>query len=295
MTPRRVVAIVNPRGGSHNGRAIWDRAGRALAAAGVRSVDHVTQRPGHAAELAASLDLAADDGLVVVGGDGTLHEVVNGLMRRSHPPPPIGVIAGGTGNAVRQHLGPCSPEQAVQRMLDGPAVPIDLARVETEGRGVYCLNLVGWGGVADINRTAERLRWLGATRYAIAAAARILRPKFRHARLTLDGVQEDGLFLFVIACCTRYVGSGMLMAPRADLTDGKIDVVAVRPMSRRQMIRLFTSVFQGRHLELPGVEYHQVKSFELADAIGPLNLDGELSGSPPIAVKVIPQGLRMWP
>jgi YegS/Rv2252/BmrU family lipid kinase len=293
MSGRRFSVIVNPHGGNARGLTAWQQAGREFRSAGARVDVQFTTRAGHAAELAATLAFDDSDALVVVGGDGTLHEVVNGLMRRADKPPPLGLIAGGTGNSVRQHLGLCSPIEAARQILEGQPMPLDLARVETAGRKVYCTNLVGWGGVVDVNRGAEKLRWLGPPRYAIATAWQMAAPRFRRARLTVDGQECEADYLFVVGCCTAYVGSGMRMAPRADLSDGLIDVVAVRRVTRRQMAKLFSRVFSGTHIGLPFVEYRQVRSFAVSEAGGPLNLDGELAGSAPFSAAAVPAALRL--
>lgn len=294
MSARRFTVIVNPYSGKRRGLTEWQQASPIFQTFGATCDVHITTRPGRAAELAATLDLRDCDGVVVVGGDGTLHEVVNGLMRRGDPPPPLGLIAGGTGNSVRQHLGLCSPPVAARKILEGRQIPLDLARVATAGTDVYCANVVGWGGVVDVNRTAERLRWLGPARYAIAAAIRMLAPQYRTARLICDGQEMQAEFLFVIGCCTSFVGSGMLMAPRADISDGLLDVVAVRRACRRQLVRLFSSIFSGRHVNLPFVEYWQVRSFAIAEAEGQLNLDGELAGAAPFSATAVPAALWLF-
>jgi diacylglycerol kinase (ATP) len=86
----------------------------------------------------------------------------------------------------------------------------------------------------------------------------------------------------------------MKLAPRAEIDDGKIDVVLVRRATRWQMLNLFNKVFDGSHLSLPCVEYHQVRSFSIAPVrVDCLNLDGELAGTTPMAAEVMPGAIRV--
>jgi diacylglycerol kinase (ATP) len=160
---------------------------------------------------------------------------------------------------------------------------------------VCCVDIVGWGAVADINGTAERLRKIGPSRYAVAALWHMVRPNRRRARLILDSELHDDEFLFVIGCNTRFTGRKMQLAPHADIGDGKIDVVVLRRASRLQMLRLFRRVFSGSHLSLGYVEYHQVRSFAIeSEGNETLDLDGEIKGRAPVKVQMLPAALQVY-
>jgi YegS/Rv2252/BmrU family lipid kinase len=296
MTKKRFVVLVNPRGGTRRGIAILDEVRPVFAAAGAELDVHRTAGPGHATSLARTLDLSHCDGLCVIGGDGTIHEVVNGLRQRSEPAvTPLGLIPGGTGNSLVLHLGYTAPREAARRILAGQTQAVDIARVTVRDQTLDCLNIIGWGAVVDINRTAERLRWLGRPRYTLAALCHILFPRRRRARLVLDDQAADDEFLFVVGCNTQFTGKGMHLAPRADLGDGKIDVIVVRRASFGQMLRLFRRVFDGSHVTLDCVEYHQVRSFRIESQNADLlNLDGELKGHSPAAVAMLSGAIRVF-
>lgn len=256
----------------------------------------VTEGRGHAREIARREGLAGQDGFCVIGGDGTVHEVADGLMQRSSPASiPLGVIPAGSGNTLHQHLGCTDPLEAARRIVAGKTRRLDVARVTTAEQVVHCVNIVGWGAVADINRTAERLRILGPSRYAAAALWHVFKPQPRRARLVLDGRAVDDEFLFVIGCNTKFTGKGMQLAPRAEIDDGKIDVVVLRRASRRQMLSLFSRVFDGSHLSLDYVEYYQVASFAVESAgRETLDLDGEMKAQAPLAVEMLPGALEVF-
>jgi YegS/Rv2252/BmrU family lipid kinase len=296
MTPPRFIFIVNPRGGIQRGLQVLDEVRPRFAAAGSEMEVYVTKAAGHAAELARSLDQSNCHGLCLIGGDGTIHEVVNGLLTREIAVSvPLGIIPAGTGNSIARHLGYLNPEQAVESILAGRTQPLDVARLTLPDRIIYSVNIVGWGSGVDVNRTAERLRKIGRPRYTLAALWHILYCRRRRAILVLDNQVSEDDFLLVIACNTKYTGKGMKLAPRADLSDGKIDVVVVRQASRRQMVQLFRGVFTGSHLGLSCVEYYQVRSFRIETAAPQLlNLDGELKGCSPVSAEMIPAALRVF-
>jgi sphingosine kinase len=255
-----------------------------------------TERAGHAREIAETAPLDSYDGLCVIGGDGTVHEAADGLMRRGERGTvPLGLIPAGSGNTMHQHLQCIDPTAAAERIIAGETVPLDVIRVTLPGETVHCVNIVGWAGVADINQTAERLRWLGPSRYAFAALWHILWIKHRRATITLDDRTIDDEFLFAIACNGKFTGKGMLIAPHAELGDGKMDVVVVRRASRRQLLALFRKIFQGEHLSMPFVEYHQVRRFSIASQTRDvLDLDGEMKGETPFEAEVLPGALAVF-
>ena len=169
MTIRRLTVIVNPQGGQKRGLKVLDSVKPIFAEAGITLSIQVTQHPGHAAEIASSIDAESCDAICVIGGDATIHEVADGLMHREECVSiPLGIIPGGTANTLAEDLKYEDPIKAAQRIVAGETQPLDVIRVTTEGRIVYCVDLVGWGAVADINSGAEKWRWLGQSRYAAA-------------------------------------------------------------------------------------------------------------------------------
>jgi diacylglycerol kinase (ATP) len=268
-----------------------------ILSAGGKTVDvFPTHHSGAAVEIARSQNLDQVAAVGVIGGDGTLHEVLNGLLTRDDGVrPPLGIIPCGTGNTVAAHLGIVDPLTATHALLNGTTQPLDVLRVKTENQVIYCGNIVGWGAVTDINRTAEKLRWLGSARYNIAALLQIAFPNPRRIQLKLDGQSLDGDYLFAVACNTRSTGKGMLMAPRADVADGRVDLILVRATSRWQLLKLFRQIFDGSHVNQPCVEYHQVAELELATAGSEgLNLDGELRGTTPFQLSVVPRAVSVF-
>jgi YegS/Rv2252/BmrU family lipid kinase len=296
VTAKHFVVIVNPHGGTRRGPAVLESVKPAFDAAGAKLDVHVSKHAGHVAEIAKSINTEDYDGVCVVGGDGTIHEAINGLMQQSQrTSTPLGFIPAGSGNSVLRHLNGLEPLEAVRRILAGHLQRLDVVRVTMSNQVMYSVNIVGWGSVVDISLTAERLRALGPSRYTVAALCHILRPKQRRAKLVLGGKTFEDQYVFVIACNTKFTGKGMQLAPDAELDDGKMDVVVVRPTSRWQMFKLMNKIYDGSHLALPCVEVHQVRSLSIETASRDcLNVDGELKGTTPITAEVMPGALRIF-
>ena len=291
-----MTVIVNPRGGRQRGGDVLRQIQPALMAADIDLNVFVTTHAGHAFEFVQEMDLRTCDGICIVGGDGTIHEVADGLLQRREPiTVPLGIIPAGTGNTVAQHLKCDTPMEAARRIARGQVLPLDVIQVKLSDRTVHCIDMVGWGAVADINLNAERWRILGRQRYAVAALWQIVRARQRRATLILDGQSHSDEFLFIIACNPKYTAAGMQLAPRAELNDGLMDVIVVRNASRWQMLNLFSRVFDGSHIHLKCVEYHQVRSFEIrTEGEDLMNLDGEMKGLSPIAAEVLPSALSVF-
>lgn len=292
----RILLIVNPHSGSGQGARVLERVLPVLSQDGRLVEVCQTEFAGQATEFARSQSLDGVTGLCLIGGDGTLHEVVNGLMARDdNVRPPLGIIPCGTGNTVAEHLGIFDSVEAARGIVAGHARPVDVLRVSMQDSTAYCCNIVGWGAVTDINRTAEKLRWLGKSRYTIATLMHVAIPRPKQLRLTIDGRSHDGKYLFAVACNTRSTGKGMLLAPRADIADGLMDLVLMRYTSRLQLLKLLRKVFDGSHIHESCIVYHQAREIELVPkSPDGLNLDGELRGAAPCRVTVMPQALSIF-
>ena len=294
--PQRICVVVNPHCGQRVGRRVLERVKPIFEEAGVELDIVETEYAGHAREVIQGLDLQGEDAFCAVGGDGTMHEVINGLLTRSDDISlPIGLIPAGTGNSFLHGFECLDPLEAARRIVEGKTRPIDVAQVTLGDRVLYAFNIVGWGMVTDILIQSERLRWLGENRYTVASALEVLKGRRRSARLVIEGEESVDDFVFVLACNTQYTGKGMRMAPYADLSDGLIDLVIVREATRRQMLRLLPKVFDGGHVHSPLVEYVQTKEFSLIPDIDEtVNVDGELMDRSPVHVVMMPQALQVF-
>lgn len=266
-----------------------------LQQAGTQLTVVTTNGTGHATRIAAESDLQNFHCIAAIGGDGTIHEIINGLMQRPTPArTPIAIVPAGTGNALALQYQLHSVNDAAHKILHGQPTPLDIIQVTQQQHTTYCINIAGWGAATDINITAEKLRWLGRSRYSLAALLQILHPPIRTASITIDQHCLTGPFLFAVICNTRFAGHRMLLAPDARCDDGRLDLLLLRPTSRWNLLRVFHGIADGSHRNLPGIEYHQAQSVTIhTNSPDPLNLDGEISGCSPITANVLPAALRL--
>ncbi|MCH8194280.1 MAG: diacylglycerol kinase family lipid kinase [Planctomycetes bacterium] len=295
----KVSVILNPYGGGRRGRGVLAQVLPLFQSAGVDVTLSETTHPGHATSIVQELTLGGLDAIAVIGGDGTLNEVVNGMLSREDKQKiPIGVIPGGSGNAFAHDLGLLNPKEAAQAILGQRPTAVDAIRVELTGSAepVYALNILGWGLVTDIGQMAQKLRWLGERRYTLVTVMEIFRHRARAATLVLDDKEIVDDFAFVIACNTIHTGKGMKVAPKARLDDGLMDVVVIREHGQKmRLLKLFPKLFEGKHIEDPLCEYYQVRRCAiLPEKEGPLNLDGDIMGRTPVRLEVVPKAFSVF-
>jgi diacylglycerol kinase (ATP) len=270
-----------------------------------------TGAAGDAVTQVAAARLSDYDGLLAAGGDGTLFEVLNGLYR--HAPDrrvPLGLLPVGTGNAFARDLGlaPGDWQKAVAQIGAARLRRVDVGRVEPAGgvvedvaedvadwRPFHFLNIIGAGLPADAMRTAERIKFVGNSAYSLAAFWRAMVLRTYPLLIELDGETIGQDALFVEISNTRYTGTSFLMAPAARLDDGLLDITVVRRLSRLRLLRLFSTIYSGRHVEHAEVLTRQARSVRI---IGPPGLqlapDGEFRGQVPARVTCLPRDLEIF-
>jgi YegS/Rv2252/BmrU family lipid kinase len=293
---RRLHLIANPKGGVGDNIALASQAEAFLRKHGVETCLHVTERHGHAREIAASLECDDSDAICGIGGDGTMHELVNGWMMRSPDTRvPLSLLPGGTGNAFLHDLDCLQATTVLERIVADARQSIDLFEVCVGGHCHYGFNVIGWGMFSAANQLAESLRGLGRRRYDIAALLGILRNRSYRGTVEMDGAEAvEGKFALIVGSNTVHTGEGTPLAPRARLNDGKLDLIFIKETSRRGLLRLFAKVRAGTHLDEDGVGFAQVSHFKLTtDEVLPINLDGELIESGSFEVRVLPRAIEL--
>ena len=293
----KFIITVNPHGGKKLGPRLLNRVKPLFEAKGIELFVVETTFAGHAKELANQLNITEYDGFIGIGGDGTLHEIINGMLSRYDGRKiPIGIIPGGSGNSYMHDLNLTDPLKAAKAIINGKTRSLDTAKVEVNHIIKYSNNMIGWGLVTDVGNQAEHFRWLGTNRYTILSVVEVLRHKSRPATLIMDDKKIEDEFIFIIACNSIHVGKGMKMAPKARLDDGLIDLIVIRSgVSRTRLLQVLPKLFDGSHINVPELEYYQTSQFSLipeTDEI--LNIDGEIMGSTPIQVNVIPKAFEMF-
>lgn len=296
----KILVIYNPQAGNGRARRLLPEIRQYLAEKAIDAEFVFSEASGHATTLAAQADLASFDAIVASGGDGTLFEVLNGYMRNSSErKPPLGLIPNGTGNAFMKELGLRKSDwrRAIDIIALGRPKALDVGRMLAQGQTHYFINIVGMGFVAQVSVTAVPLKRLGNAAYTLAVLLRLPWLKAQTLTLEIDGqtIVREGVFVEVAN--SRYTGTTFLIAPKATLDDGLLDVVLLKSLSRIGLLRLFRTVFDGSHIRHPQVEYFQARSISVTESRpGRLIPDGEIFGNTPASFECLPGAIRfLWP
>lgn len=289
-TMKRIVLLANPVCGQKKGLEVLKQVLPVFKESRIEVETVVTQQKGYTFNYLKESNLHHTDAVVAIGGDGTFHEVINGMMNRGDGwTCPLGLIPAGTGNSLMHDLDLLDPIDAARAICRRKTCQMDLMKITMNDGNLYSFNVIGWGVPTDINRTAENLRWLGGWRYNLAAIVHIMINKSRKIKLTFEDETIEGDLSFLVACNTVYTGNGMRMAPEASFDDGLIDLLIAGKVGRPKLLNLLSKVFKGRHLPNPAIRYVQVPSFEIfSEHPWPLNVDGELTGNTPCTISVEP-------
>jgi diacylglycerol kinase (ATP) len=257
-----------------------------------------TTHPGHGKELVASTDLSEFDGLVAAGGDGTVFEVLNGLY--THPKSariPLGLVPIGTGNAFARELDlqPAAWSDAIDLVHRGQTRQVDVGFVKSEDSSYYFLNIVGMGFSVDAGRLAQKLKFLGNTAYTLATLWQVLKLKSYPLVMEISGEVLSSKNIFVTISNSRYTGTHFLIAPGAVIDDGLLDVTILKNLHRRRLLKLFPTIYYGRHVEYEEVSTHKATRINIcspeAMLLGP---DGEFCGHSPAEITCLPRDLTIF-
>ena len=291
----KILLIANPKSGVKSNKSILGLVINEFERNSIEFTLNFTEHSGHAINIVKNFNFSEYSTVCAVGGDGTLNEVLNGMLTRSDQRKvPIGLIPGGTGNSFMKTMDLLDPFEAILKIINNEPRTVDVMKAKGSDGVYFSLNLVGWGMATDISIVAEKLRILGGQRYNIASVIEIIRNKKRPARLIIDDVETTNDFCFIIACNTKYVGKGMKMAPGAIIDDGLIDLIVVKKNSRSTLLSVFPKLFDGGHVSHPACEYLKCKTFSIKpEQNEPLNIDGEIIGFAPVDVELIENGIDL--
>jgi Sphingosine kinase and enzymes related to eukaryotic diacylglycerol kinase len=240
----KVLFITNPKSGILRYKDSLNIVISELKKYDIEYTINKTEYAAHAVELVKQTDLKQYDSVCAMGGDGTLFEVLNGMLNRSENERiPISIIPNGTGNSFMKTVGIENVVDAVGKISKNEPKNLDMMRVVCGENIYYSLNLIGWGMATDISVLAEKLRFFGGQRYNIASLFEIIKNKRRDSKLIVDGKERDGDFSFIIACNTKYVGKDMKMAPKAKIDDGEIDLIIIKKTSSFTLFSVFPKLF----------------------------------------------------
>jgi len=283
--------VINPVAGQGKGASVGTHVAGYLNSRGIK-YEIIIGRNGinQADSLQIFLDRNPDcSGVIAVGGDGLLHLV---LQKITPAQVPLALIPAGTGNDFVRTLGWSldDVDAILESVLSKKPASVDLGLVDGEWFGA----ILSTGFDSIVNEKANAMSWpKGPMKYNAAIAIELPRFKPHHYEIVLDDRTISTQAMLIAVSNGRSYGGGMLVCPRAEITDGYFDVMVLHPVSKLEFIKVFPRVFKGTHITHPAVEIVRSKSVQISsDAVA--YADGERIGQLPVSAQCMPGALMTW-
>eukprot|EP00934_Nitzschia_sp_Nitz4_P008710 Nitzschia sp. Nitz4//scaffold3_size479765//220203//221882//NITZ4_000094-RA/size479765-augustus-gene-1.599-mRNA-1//-1//CDS//3329550740//8700//frame0 len=335
----RILVLVNPFSGRRMGNTIYETiVGPMLEQAGVQHDCVLTTHSGHGAELMAKKvgpgedgieDVSKYDGIVAVGGDGSVYEIMQGIKQRSDCDDilsrvKLGHIGAGTSNGLSASLAHASQEKTTATdysfmVAKGNTVKMDLSRYETRSQSYLSFLTFSWSIIADIDIESEVLRWLGWLRMDVYSVWRVLNLRSYRAKLTylkpesprlteLPALTEplpeeqgwetmEAEFCLFWTSQVTHAGEALFNHPQCKPDDGLFHIFIVKkPISRLRMALILLGLEHGGHVGMTGVEFVECTAYRLEPITpGSFNdLDGEVIEAGPVQGMVLPGAIQAY-
>ncbi len=291
--------IVNPVAGAGSTAKKWKSIRELLAHSGLL-FDHVlTNSKGHATVLAKEAALSGYELVIAVGGDGTVNEVVNGLVQSAVPGVTLGIISTGCGSDfVRSLRIPRDYRQASLRLANSRKVRIDVGLIEYQNHGVpvsrFFINAAGLGLDGEVVETVlGNPRFCrGTVPYVLGMLRALAAFCNKDVALRVGDGNEDIRVCSVVIANGAYFGSGMKVAPEADVSDGLFEVIVVGDIGKWELLQAFPRIYRGTHVTHPKVRMMRATQVKIESPDRVLiQADGELLGEAPATLRILPSAL----
>ncbi len=253
-----------------------------------------TEKKGHGEILSEKSALKNVDLLIAVGGDGTLNEVVNGLMKNDRRPT-LAIYPTGTVNDYGTYLQiPRRVKEFYEMINRGRTVMTDVGKANDR----YFINVAAGGTITEVahNVSCETKTLLGKTAYFLEGAREVPRQIFKAVELTYKVEEEENTCeaLFFLVANTKYVGGFRHLMKRAEINDGKMDLLIVEKMPAGEFLNLFVRALGGYHLGHPKIIYKKVRGVEIkGNPEMEIDIDGEYLGKTPVKIDIFPQSIKV--
>lgn len=284
--------IINPHSKSGYGMSIWKRAEAILKEREVSYEARFTEYTGHAKKLAEQIaHLSCPCTLSVLGGDGTLNEVINGLVETDFSHITLGYIPTGSGNDFARALNlSCDVEKCMDAILSpSQCTAVDIGLAHTQENSRYFLVSSGIGYDANICRNvmvsplkkAMNKIHLGKLTYVLIALKLLLLYKACPVSIRIDKREttSSSKFFFITGMNMPYEGGGVKFCPKADFQDNLLDICMIGNLSKLKILALFPTAFVGKHGHFQGVTLTKCKRIDISSKSPlPIHCDGETLG-----------------
>jgi diacylglycerol kinase (ATP) len=293
---KRARLIYNPSSGREIVRRRLPDILELLESAGYETSCYATKGEDDATEEAERAVKRGFDVIIAAGGDGTIYEVVNGMAGKPARPA-LGIIPCGTSNDFARALGiPKSITRSCKIIAAGKRKRVDVGRINDR----YFINIAGGGSLTNLTyEVPSKLKTLmGQLAYYVKGLEKL--PSLHPIRVKLetrDKVLLDEEIMIFLITNSHSVGGFDRLAPKADLSDGKLDLIVVKKVGLGDFIRLATQAVRGEHVKDPNLLYFQTDYIKATSPGGEtvqLNLDGELGGVLPCVCEALPRHLELF-
>ncbi|HUN61647.1 MAG TPA: diacylglycerol kinase family protein [Candidatus Sulfotelmatobacter sp.] len=278
----KFIAIVNPAAGGGRAEKLAGKELARLRERGLRIDVIASTGPGHASELAREAYEQGYRKFLAVGGDGTAHEIINGVFGplRTTQRIELGFLPLGTGNSFLRDFTEDGAESSMQALEAGRKRRVDLLRLHHSTGTIYSFNLLSVGFTADVGAITNRIfKPFGHLGYLLGVFVKVLQLKRRAFKMRCDDDREwdERRCLFLTFNNSKYTGGTMLIAPNADPSDAMIEYVRWGPIGRLGLMRMLPRLYDGTHIQHPLASRRAVKRVEF-DLEGPVDVmvDGEI-------------------
>jgi len=301
QAPEKTIFLVNPASANGSTGRRWPELARRAAAAGLEGATLFSERQGHLAELAREAALDGAELLVVVGGDGSVNEVANGLAGLGRQPE-VAIVPRGTGWDFSRTFGiPRKVDDAVHVALEGDVRTIDVGRASyrawdgsdatTSFANVASAGMSG----AIAQRANETTKALGGkASYLWATFAVFSGWEATEIEVVVDGERRTGRMFDVVVANGRFFGGGLQICPEAQPDDGLFDVLTIGDVTKRDLVLTMPKMYRGTHLPHPKAELLRGPSVTVTSETPlPIELDGEQPGTTPATFEVAAGALRL--
>jgi YegS/Rv2252/BmrU family lipid kinase len=292
-----IELIVNPLAGAGKCGRQWPHILQCLESNDIRFDYEMTAYKGHTVDIARDAAGKGCSMVVAVGGDGTIHEVVNGLFKaNSLDKTLVGIIDTGTGGDYIRTIGiPHDINEACRRLKNPGRMIVDLGTAAYMGAGGMSdrifINFAGIGFAAEIVRsTTQTFKKMGTKpAYLMGLFSNLLFYTNHRVSLTIDGENSDIKVCTLLVNIGKYCGGAMKTAPDADPSDGRFDVITVGDLSKPDLLWSLPSIYNGTHLKHPKVSVQLAREISIATIKkASLQADGELLGEAPCSFNIMP-------
>jgi diacylglycerol kinase (ATP) len=293
-------AIVNPAAGGGRSAKLAGPALAGLREKGLKIDVVASTGPGHAIELAREAYEQGYRRFVAVGGDGTAHEILNGVYERARGNERIalGFLPLGTGNSFLRDFAKDGAGASLEALIADRKRAVDLIRLTHAKGEVYSFNLLSLGFTADVGSLTNRyFKPFGYLGYLLGVFVRVVQLRRRAFRLRCDDDKEwnESRCLFLSFSNSKFTGGTMLIAPQADPTDGLIEFVRWGPIGRIGLLRMLPKLYDGTHIEHPLASRRAVRHIEFGVQV-PVDvlIDGEIAALECLSLDIIPAAVDIY-